>query len=153
VDTKATIDMAKKTLTLEEGLTIKFSHQAKSTSEQNPRLHPQNKTTDPSKATQQAKAGKEREKQASSRSPDPSIHEVPRSIFSFSKDTAWSFTVSTTLCNDGGIARVIRSHAGVEKRNDSYLGELDFFSKNGRQIVQMTPIQSPSNPSEDAARH
>jgi len=41
---KATIDMEKKILTLEERLVIKFSrHQAKSTSQQNPRLHPQNK--------------------------------------------------------------------------------------------------------------
>jgi len=94
-------DMAKKTLTLEEGLTIRFSHQAKSTSQQNPRLHPQNKKADPSKATQQAIAGKDRERQASSWSPEPSIHEVPRSIFSFPKDTAWAFTVSTTPCNDG----------------------------------------------------
>jgi len=44
-ETRATINVANKTLTLEETLAIKFSHQAKSTNQQTPRLHPQNTKT------------------------------------------------------------------------------------------------------------
>jgi len=86
----------------------------------------------------QIKAPKSKAKQAIPHALKTSINEVPKSIFSFPKDTAWAFTVSTTPCNDRGIARAIRSHAGVKNRNNSYLGELDFFSKNGRRIIQMT---------------
>jgi len=135
--------VAKKTLTLEDRLTIKFSHQAGSTHQQNPRLHPQKSRTKQAEhrnqATQQAKAGKSKERQAVSRPPKTSIHEVPKSIFSFPKDTAWAFTVSATPCNDKGIARAIRRHAGVKNRDNSYLGELDFFSKNGPTNNRQSP--------------
>jgi len=78
--------------------------------------------------TQQIKAPKSKERQAIPRSTKTSIHEIPKSIFTFPKDTAWEFTVSTTPCRDRGIARGIRSHAGVKNRN-VLLGRTEFFLK------------------------